>query len=311
MFVNGRSNKKLSTSSHGLSRPHHGYHLVDPSPWPALTRLCVMWMLVSLVLVFHQYAGAPTLALIAFLAVNYSAFLWWRDVNREGMEGFHTSKVKNGLHLGMMLFIWSERMFFVGLLWAFLHAALMPTIQVGMSWPPVGIVPVHWTALPRTNTILLLRSYFTANAAKHAMDHNNKSLCKLHLRTTIGLGLLFVYCQYLEYTGAAFTFSDTVFGSAFYLTTGFHGLHVILGFLYLTVCYITLNSAAPGRCTAMDLAILYWHFVDVVWVGLLVIIYIWGCAVPRSELEACADGSCALYTVLYERKSHEFAHPTL
>jgi cytochrome c oxidase subunit 3 len=189
-----------------------------------------MWMLVSFVLVFHKYAGAPTLALIAFLAVTYSAFLWWRDVNREGVEGFHTSKVKNGLHLGMMLFIWSEAMFFVGLLWAFLHAALMPTIQVGMSWPPVGIVPVHWLGLPRTNTLLLLRSYFTANAAKHAMDHNNKSLCKLHLRTTIGLGLLFVYCQYLEYTGAAFTFSDTVFGSAFYLTTGFHGLHVILGF---------------------------------------------------------------------------------
>ena len=143
------------------------------------------------------------------------------------------------------------------------------------------------------------------------MDHNNKGLCKLHLSTTIGLGLLFVYCQYLEYTGAAFTFSDSVFGSAFYLTTGFHGLHVILGFLYLAVCMITLNTAAPGRCTTMDLAILYWHFVDVVWVFQLAIIYVWGCAVPRSELQSCADGSCALYTILYERKSQQFAHPTL
>lgn len=112
-----------------------------------------MWMLVSLVLVFHQYAGAATFAFLAFLAVTYTTFLWWRDVNREGVEGFHTRKVKNGLHLGMMLFIWSEAMFFVGLLWAFLHAALMPTIQVGMSWPPVGIVPVHWLGLPKTNTL--------------------------------------------------------------------------------------------------------------------------------------------------------------
>ena len=317
-FVNGTLNKNFlqSTSSHGMrmsmsmSRPHHGYHLVDPSPWPAQTRLCIMWMLVSLVLVFHQYAGAATLAAIAFQAVTYSAFLWWRDVNREGVEGFHTSKVKNGLHLGMLLFIWSEAMFFVGLLWAFLHAALMPTIRVGMSWPPVGIVPVHWLGQPKTNTLQLLRSYFTANRAKHAMDHNNKSLCKLHLSTTIGQGLLFVYCQYLEYTGAAFTFSDSVFGSAFYQTTGFHGLHVIQGFQYQAVCLITLNSAAPGRCTAMDLAILYWHFVDVVWIALQRIIYVWGCAVPRSELETCVDGSCALYTILYERKGHQFAHPT-
>lgn len=220
-----------SASRHG-TRPHHGYHLVDPSPWPALTRFSIFWMLLSMVLFFHQYAGAGTLVISAFCAVAYTATVWWRDVHREGVLGFHTAKVKNGLHLGMMLFIWSEAMFFVGLLWAFLHRSLMPTIQVGMSWPPLGIVPVQWYGLPKVNTLLLLRSYFTANAAKHALENNQKNLCQLQLRNTIFLGLLFVYCQYLEYTGRRFTFSDSIFGSAFYLTTGFHGFHVIVGFLY-------------------------------------------------------------------------------
>lgn len=142
----------------------------------------------------------------------------------------------------------------------------MPTIQVGMSWPPLGIVPVQWYGLPKVNTLLLLRSYFTANTAKHALENNQKNLCKLQLRNTIFLGLLFVYCQYLEYTGSRFTFSDSIFGSAFYLTTGFHGFHVIVGFLYLRVCLLLLPTTKPGQSIALDLRVLYWHFVDIVWV---------------------------------------------
>lgn len=176
-FVLG-SGKPMSSAS--TSRPHHGYHLVDPSPWPSLTRFCLLWLTVSLVLYFHQFAYAGSLLIMALSALTYTASVWWRDVNREGEFGFHTAKVKNGLHLGMLLFIWSEAMFFVGLLWAFLHRSLMPTIQIGMSWPPVGVVPVEWTGLPKTNTLLLLASYFTANAAKHALSNNQKNLCKLH-----------------------------------------------------------------------------------------------------------------------------------
>ncbi|KAF8054274.1 cox3 (mitochondrion) [Scenedesmus sp. PABB004] len=299
----------MSTRTRGGNRPHHGYHLVDPSPWPALTRFSIFWLLLSMVLFFHQYAGRGTLVLFAFCAVAYTATVWWRDVHREGVLGFHTRKVKNGLHLGMMLFIWSEAMFFVGLLWAFLHRSLMPTIQVGMSWPPLGIVPVQWYGLPKVNTLLLLRSYFTANAAKHALENNQKNLCKLQLRNTIFLGLLFVYCQYLEYTGSRFTFSDSIFGSAFYLTTGFHGFHVIVGFLYLRVCLLLLPTTKPGQSIALDLRVLYWHFVDIVWVFLMLLVYGFGCAMPTSELQRCTDGSCALSHILYERKRYSFAHP--
>lgn len=167
------------------SRPHHGYHLVDPSPWPALTRFCLLFLTTSLVLCFHQYSGGASLFTLAILALTIVSSLWWRDVVREGIGGFHTTKVKNGLHLGMMLFIWSERMFFVGLLWRTLNARLMPTVALGLTWPPVGIVPVEWTGLPKTNTLLLLRSYFTANRAKHRIDNNNQKLCKIMLSLTI------------------------------------------------------------------------------------------------------------------------------
>ena len=299
-----RSRKNMQTR---VNRgPHHGYHLVDPSPWPALTALCMLWLTVSAVRFFHQYAGAGTILLLALSCQTYTASLWWRDVTREGSLNCHTAKVKNGLHLGMVLFIVSEAAFFVGLQWAFMHAALMPTIQVGMSWPPVGIVPLHWTGLPKTNTQIQLASYFTANAAKHALDNNKKNICGVYLLVTIGLGALFMYCQYVEYTSAAFTFSDTVYGSAFYLTTGFHGFHVAIGRIYLAVCYAVQPSTTPTKAVAFNQAVQYWHFVDVVWRAQQVLLYVWGSALPAHEIEACSDGLCALSVVLSDRKAHLF-----
>jgi len=294
-----------SSSTH---LPHHPYHLVDPSPWPALTSLSILWMMLGFVLFFHKYAGARTVLITGMISVAYTASLWWRDIMRESLQGCHTSKVKEGLHLGMILFIVSEAVFFVGLLWAFMNRALMPTVHIGMMWPPLGIAPVQWTGLPKTNTALLLASYFTANAAKHALDSGNGKGCRTQLALTIGLGALFVYCQYLEYTGAPFTFSDSVYGSAFYLTTGFHGFHVIVGFLYLAVCLRTLKTAGPGRSTALDLAVLYWHFVDVVWVFLLILVYVWGSRVPATDASLCTDASCVLSTVLREARLDAYGH---
>lgn len=299
--------QKRSMGTSVYRRPHHGYHQVDPSPWPLLTAQCILWLTVSGVAFFHQYAGAGTILILALSCLTYVASLWWRDVTREGSLNYHTSKVKNGLHLGMVLFIVSEAAFFVGLQWAFMHAALMPTIQIGMSWPPVGIVPQHWMGQPKTNTLILQASYFTANGAKHALDNNKKDLCGLYQLVTIGLGALFMYCQYVEYTSASFTFSDTVYGSAFYQTTGFHGFHVAVGAIYLAVCYFQLPSTTPNKAVAFNLAVLYWHFVDVVWRALQVLLYVWGSALPAHEIEACTDGLCQLSVVLSDRKAHLFA----
>lgn len=287
--------------------PHHGFHLVDASPWPALTAQCILFQTISAVMFFHGYAGAGTIQTQALTCLTYTASVWWRDVSREGSLGCHTAKVVNGQHLGMVQFIVSEAAFFVGLLWAFMHRALMPTIQVGMSWPPVGIVPLHWMGQPKTNTLIQQASYFTANRAKHALDNNKKALCGTYLLVTIGLGALFMYCQYVEYTSAPFTFSDTVYGSAFYLTTGFHGFHVAVGAIYLAVCYALLPSTTPTKAVAFNLAVLYWHFVDVVWARLQVLLYVWGSRLPAHEIEACRDRLCGLRVVLSDSQAHLFS----
>lgn len=187
----------------------------------------------------------------------------------------------------------------------------MPTVQIGMAWPPVGIVPVSadsWHARPILNTWLLLASYFTANNAKHALDLGEKNRCALFLALTIVLGAIFRYYQYLEYSDAAFTFRDSIFGRTFYLTTGFHGFHVIVGFAYLTVCLLTLKDASPNQSTALDLAVLYWHFVDIVWIFLLILVYVWGGALPSSGLENCTDNACKLEALYYAARLDAFSH---
>lgn len=299
---------RFQSSSAPVGAPHHPYHLVDPSPWPLYTSFSMLCLALGLVMYFHKYAAGGTLLCFALFSLTYAASLWWRDVMRESVLGCHTSKVKEGLHLGMVLFIVSEAVFFVGLLWAFLHAALMPTVSIGMAWPPVGVVPVDWTRRPSLNTVLLAASYFSANAAKHAMDNGQKQTCAFHLMLTIGLGVLFTGYQYLEYSGAAFTFSDSIFGSTFYLSTGFHGFHVIVGFLYLAVCLFTLKGASPGKSTALDLAILYWHFVDLVWVFIFTLVYVWGGALPTADIETCGDQLCVWRTVLRDARLDAFYH---
>jgi len=300
--------QKAGKSSHATQVPHHPYHLLDPSPWPIMTSFSMLCLALGLVLYFHKYSAGGTVLCLALMSVSYSASLWWRDCFREAALGCHTSRVKEGLNLGMILFIVSEAVFFAGLLWAFLHAALMPTVSIGMAWPPVGVVPVDWTRRPSLNTLLLAASYFSANAAKHSMDQGQKQASVLNLALTIGLGVMFLGYQYLEYSDAAFTFSDSVFGSGFYLTTGFHGFHVAVGCVYLLVCLLTLKSASPGRSTGLDLAVLYWHFVDVVWIAVLIIVYVWGGALPTAAVDNCPDNICVLSTVLRDAKLDAFYH---
>jgi cytochrome c oxidase subunit 3 len=303
IVTNGR---KMSTSSKPFP-----YHLVTPSPFPLLTSFSALWLTTGLVLYFHRYSAAGTVVLGALLCLTYTVSLWWRDVMRESTLGFHTAKVKRGLNLGMILFILSEAMFFVGLLWAYMHAALMPTVQIGMSWPPLGIIPVaadSWHARPILNTWLLLASYFTANNALSTLEQNNKQRSIFYLILTIVLAVVFTYYQYLEFSEAAFTFSDSIFGSCFFMITGVHGIHVILGTIYLTVCLLTIKTATATDHTALALAALYWHFVDAIWVFVLLIAYLWGGALPTSGLELCTDGACVLENLLDSVRLDAFEH---
>lgn len=287
-----------------INKNNHPFHLVDPSPWPAFTSLSILMFTLGLVLFFHKYAYSGFVLLMGLCCILYSMFVWWRDVDRESIIGYHTAKVQSGLRLGMILFIASEAMFFVGLIWAFVHAALMPTVQIGQSWPPTGIQTVEWTSVPAINTILLFSSYFSANSAQYAMELNLKKECKIRLFITILLGVIFLAYQWKEYTTASFTITDSVFGCNFYLATGFHGFHVLVGVLFLAVCFFRVDKMTRTNSLSLQLGVLYWHFVDIVWVGIYAIIYVWGSMQPAFLVSLCKDPVCVMETLL-QQTTHE------
>jgi len=227
------------------------------------------------------------------------ASFWWRDVFRESEMGHHNRRVQRGLELGMYWFILSEAMFFVGRIWAFCNARRMPTVATGCVWPPEQIQPVSWNELPLVNSFLLLASFFTANSAKYGMDTGNMTRCRNQLFLTVLLGVLFLGCQYYEYfIEAKFSFSSTVFGCNFYLTTGFHGFHVRLGVLYRLVCLVRLNDRTQENSLSLKLAVRYWHFVDVVWIGIYFCVYLWGSYSAPASWESFSEADRIFHSIL-------------
>ncbi len=292
---------------------HHDYHLVDPSPWPLTASIgalfmafgAIIWMrslgdgAEGLKILFFQAKG-PWVFAIGTLMVVGTAYMWWRDVVREAHKGDHTPVVQLHLRYGMILFIASEVMFFLAWFWAYFDVSLFPngtyTIDnvkeaVGMvtrnevtggQWPPVPSENFTSTfdpwGLPLVNTLILLLSGCTVTWAHHAMLHDDRKGLIWGLILTIVLGFVFSLLQAYEYGHAAFNFSGNIYGATFFMATGFHGAHVIIGTIFLTVC---LFRALAGHFTAkqhfgFEAAAWYWHFVDVVWLFLFACIYVWG-----------------------------------
>jgi len=258
----------------------HPFHLVDMSPWPLLASFMALAMTFGGVMTFHGYWGGVTMFQMGLVGVTYAAAYWWRDVVREGTYGgHHTAAVQTGLRLGMGLFIVSEVMFFLAFFWAFFHAALNPTDALGGIWPPRGIDPLNAWEVPLWNTVLLLSSGATVTVAHHALlvGASAKGRGTLALIATVALAGLFTALQGFEYVTAPFTMADNVYGSTFYMATGFHGIHVILGTTFLAVCLARLAKGhfAPNHHVGFEAAAWYWHFVDVVWLFLFVTMYVW------------------------------------
>jgi len=257
----------------------HPFHLVDPSPWPILSSIGALASTVGGVLFFHGYAAGDSLLALGITIILYSMFVWWRDVIREGtFEGHHTKTVQLGLRSGMILFIVSEIMFFVAFFWAFFHSSLSPTIDIGVIWPPKGIEVLDPWGVPFLNTVILLTSGAAVTWAHHAILAGKREQGIYALVITILLAAVFTGFQALEYTEAPFTISDSVYGSCFYLATGFHGFHVFIGTLFLAVCLVRLGKHhfTTKHHFGFEAAAWYWHFVDVVWLFLFVAIYWWG-----------------------------------
>ena len=254
----------------------HQYHLVEPSPWPVVGSMAAFVLTLGGVLYMHENAyGVATMG-VGLMLVLATMFFWWRDIIREAeYQGHHTPIVQIGMRYGMLLFISSEVMFFVAFFWAFFDRALFPA---GGIWPPEGIVTFDPFDLPLINTLVLLLSGCTVTWAHHAIVEGNRRDFMIGLGLTVGLGMLFTALQALEYSHAPFAFSDGIYPSVFFMATGFHGFHVIIGTLFLAVCMWrgVLGHFTPKQHFGFEAAAWYWHFVDVVWLFLFVAVYIWG-----------------------------------
>nr|WBV74589.1 cytochrome coxidase subunit III [Cordax unidentatus] len=256
---------------------NHPFHLVTYSPWPLTGALGVLMMVSGTVKWFHAYS--TVLMNLGGLVVILTVIQWWRDVVREStLQGCHTLKVVLGLRWGMILFIISEVFFFLSFFWAFFHSSLSPTLEIGSSWPPVGIQPFNPLQVPLLNTAILLASGVTVTWAHHGLLESNKTQATQGLILTVSLGVYFTALQAYEYIEAPFTIADSVYGSTFFVATGFHGLHVLVGTTFLIVCLgRTLSEHFSwNHHFGFEAAAWYWHFVDVVWLFLYLSIYWWG-----------------------------------
>ena len=257
----------------------HPYHLVDPRPWPLVASVAACTMLSGAVLWFHGYNGGGTTLIFGMFGILFVMFSWWRDIIREAtFEGHHTSIVQLSIRFGMILFIASEVIFFFAFFWAFFHSSINPVPELGSVWPPKGIEAIDAWGFPFLNTILLLSSGASCTWSHHAILSGDRNGAVNGLIITIILAIIFTGVQGLEYCTAAFNISDSVFGSTFYIATGFHGFHVFIGTCFLSVCLLRLKQHhfTQQHHFGFEAAAWYWHFVDVVWLFLFVAVYWWG-----------------------------------
>ncbi|MCX8133342.1 MAG: cytochrome c oxidase subunit 3 [Roseococcus sp.] len=270
----------MASTQEGASPYKHPYHLVDPSPWPLLSAFAGGLLVTGIILNAHYGMHWPLYAGVA--AVLVCMFGWWRDVLKESRTpGLHSPVVRLGLRYGMILFIASEVMFFVAFFWAYFHFALYPEHVSGAQqaiWPPAGIKTFDPWHLPFLNTMILLLSGCTVTWAHHGLLHGDRKALITGLALTVLLGLAFTGLQAWEYMTAPFPFTGGVYPSTFFLATGFHGFHVIVGTIFLTVCLFRAIAGhfTPEKHFGFEAAAWYWHFVDVVWLFLFVSIYWWG-----------------------------------
>lgn len=257
----------------------HPFHIVDVSPWPLLTSFSAFSLLLGLTLYVHQYLFGFRLFIVGLLTTIVVTGLWWRDIVREGTyEGAHTAQVQYGLRFGMILFIVSEIMLFFAFFWAYFHSSLNPVAEIGGVWPPKGIEVINPWLIPLLNTAILLTSGASLTWSHAALLGGFRLEAITGLLCTLVLAILFTAFQAYEYLNAPFTISDGIYGTTFYMLTGLHGFHVIVGTLFLAVALYrqVIHHYTNENHIGYESAAWYWHFVDVVWIFLFLAVYSWG-----------------------------------
>ena len=264
----------------------HPYHLVDPSPWPLITSMCVLFFAIGAI--FFMHYESSILFYLGLAAVCLSCFFWWKDVVKESEKGgFHNKVVQIGLRYGMLLFIASEVMFFAAWFWAFFDVALYPGVDspeltgrmeaIDGIFPPSDVELIPPFGIPLLNTFILLASGGTVTWAHHALRKNDRKNFLIFLLATVMLGFIFTGFQAYEYMHAEFKIDEGIYQSTFYMATGFHGFHVVVGTIFLLVCFFRGLSGhfKPEKHLGFEFAAWYWHFVDVVWLFLFTFVYWW------------------------------------
>ena len=250
---------------------------VQTSFWPFLLSL-VLFSTASNLVIWFSFKISIYNVLFSLFLVTSIRFIWWKDFRREAIIGYHTHKLEFRLRIRILLFILSEVCFFFSFFWAFYDASIAPTIDIGITWPPKGIAPLSVYSVPLLNTVILLSRGITVTWAHHSLINNfyNKSIVRLLI--TVILGAYFIVMQWVEYNEASFAIADGVYGSTFFIATGFHGAHVTIGTLFLLYVLVNIlqGKLLYNHHFSFEAAAWYWHFVDVVWLILFLSVYWWG-----------------------------------
>nr|UYB78475.1 cytochrome c oxidase subunit III [Ornithodoros moubata] len=252
------------------------FHIVDKSPWPMTGSIAAFSSMIGLINLIHL--NNMNILSLGFTIMILTMIQWWRDICREAtFQGNHTLIVAKNMKWGMILFIISEVFFFISFFWAFFHSSLSPNIEIGSQWPPKSIIPFNPFSIPLLNTTILLSSGISITWAHHNLIMKSYEDTTLALLITILLGLIFTILQGWEYNQASFSISDSIYGTTFFMSTGFHGLHVIIGtsFLSIMLARILMSHMTNNHHVGFEAAAWYWHFVDVVWLFLYTFIYWW------------------------------------
>jgi len=265
----------------------HSYHIVDPSPWPLVVAFAVFSFVFGVAMHRHNYTSGRKLLVLGLFATVINVSFWWRDVVREGtFEGQHTNAVQDGIKFGRILFIVSEIRLFFAFFWAYFHSSLNPTPSLGAVWPPKGIDAMDPWRIPLLNTALLLTSGASLTWSHAALLGGYRLEAMTGLVVTLVFAVVFTLFQAFEYVNATFSLSDGVYGSTFYMLTGLHGFHVIIGTIFLFVALVRMRRHHYTVSTHLgyECAAWYWHFVDVVWIFLFIAIYVWGNSVSLNKI---------------------------
>jgi len=258
-------------------KKYNMFHLVNISPWPFSTSICFLSFALGVIIIARSFFCAPFL--ISLLLLLYSSYIWGQDIHREACyEGTHNSEVLEGFKLGIIFFIFSECFFFLGIFWTYLHLAESPAVELGGIWPPFGITCFDPIGIPFLNTIILVSSGVSVTWCHHTIEKGFYKLSILSLLFTVILGSIFTIFQLIEYYVAGFTFSCSSYSSIYFLGTGFHGFHVLIGRVLLLIRLLRFLNffISPNHRAGFECSVWYWHFVDIVWFFLYLIFYWWG-----------------------------------